>query len=148
MSAAGGTEKGPHVFFELEPPGARRRLLEAAEKLRDNPLPVSAVLPNCAAAVFPLVGDGAVAAPFEQERLLLGGPIAPWFVQVEPQGIGNALISVLPPSAHAFHGPHERDDALSEAQTGIGNQQFGIERVLRAKAIALQAHPLRAVETE
>src|SRR6266852_4570366 len=47
----------PHVLLKLHPPRPRRRLLETAQQLRDDPLPLVPVLPQPAPTDFPLKRD-------------------------------------------------------------------------------------------
>ena len=74
--------------------------------------------------------------------------VPPRSLQVDFQGVGDALVYVFPPTAHALHAADNRDGAVEERDRRIGDQQFGVKSIARAQAIAIGTHSLRAVEAE
>ena len=96
-----GAAADAHVLFELQPPRAGRRLLEAAQQLRDDAFPFAAVLPDAAAALLPLVGDVPVAAAVQQQVALFLRQVLPGRLQVDAERLGDAFVDVLAPAAHA-----------------------------------------------
>src|SRR5207302_544696 len=90
-----------HVLFELKPPWSRRRLLEAAQQLRDDPFPLTAMLPDGPPALLPLIGDVSVTGTVEKEILLLRRQVAPGGLEVDAEGLGYPLEDVPPPPPHA-----------------------------------------------
>src|SRR5205823_3970497 len=57
LAVALGAAHHPHVLFELGAPRAGSGLLELGDQLRNDALPLAAVLPHAAAALLPLLED-------------------------------------------------------------------------------------------
>ena len=60
----------------------------------------------------------------------------------------DPLEEMPPPASHVLDRPQRRDRSVPDRKRRIGNEQFGVEVVANAQAVAGQAHPLRAVEAE
>ena len=148
LALAGRARDDPHVLFELQAARSGRGFLEAAQELRHDPFPFAAVLPDGAAAHLPFERDMLVAAPVENPVAMLLGQIAPRRLQIDAKGLGHALEDVLPPSPHAPHAANQRNRPVEKAQRRIGDEQLGGEIVSGAKAVAIQTHSLRTVETK
>ena len=77
--------------------------LKLRQQLRDDAFPLAAVLPDAAAALLPLVGDVPVAGcRAAASRWCSCRQVVPRRLQVDAERLGDALVDVLPPAAHAL----------------------------------------------
>ncbi len=147
LALAAGTAADTHVLFHRHAPWPRRGLLEAAQQLRNDPLPGAAVLPD-AVPLFPFVGDVPVAAAVEQQVAVFLRQVPPGRLQVDAERAGHALVDVPAPAAHALDATDQWHRSVPQAERVVGDQQVRLEGVALAQAVAIGAHPLRVVEAE
>jgi hypothetical protein len=111
----------PHVLFEPHPLRAGGGLLELRQQLRDDPLPLPAVLPHRPVPLLPLPDDVPVTAAVQQQLALLDGELVPRRLQVDVERLRDALIDVLPPPPHALERADQRHGAGVEAERRVGH---------------------------
>ncbi len=137
-----------HVLLQLQPARACRSFLEAAQQLRNDALPLVAVLPHPAAALLPLERDVQVAAAVQHLVAVFLRQFLPGRFEVDAERLGHALVDVPPPATHLAHVADQRNRTREKAQIRIGNEQVGVKRVARAQPVAVRTHPMRAVEAK
>src|SRR5262249_45554537 len=106
------------------------------------------MFPDLAAAHLPFEGDVLVAGAIKQQLLVLRGKLFPGRLQIDIERLRYSLVDMLPPAPHTAHAADERERAIVEGERWIGDEQFRVERMTDAQAIAIGAHAVRAIETE
>ena len=144
--AAGRTRAEAHVL--LDPLALLRGvgLLVAPLEARDDPLEGEHVRPPPAHAVA--VGDVDLVAvrPVQEQVLLLLGQVVPGLVDVDLVALGDRLDDRLV-VARAPHRPGD-ERALGDGEARVGDEQVGVDLLLRAEAGAARAGAVRRVEGE
>ena len=148
LAMAGGTAHDAHVLFQLQPAWPSGGLLEAGQELRHDAFPGAAVLPDAAAALLPVIGDVPVAASRAAAIAVLGRQIAAMEFSDRCPASPPRLRRCACASGPCRAAGRQRHGAVIKAQRRIGNEQFGIEGVARAEAVAIQTHAVRTVEAE
>ena len=128
----------PSMLFGhvLHPPRPGGDLLELRQEVGDDAGPGAAVLPAAAAALAELVSDVPVAGAVQQPVAVLLRQLVPRLLEVDSERVGDALVDVLAPAAHALERPNQWDGAGVEAERRVGDQQVRVEVVSLAEAIA------------
>ncbi len=89
-----------------------------------------------------------IAAPVEEQVLLFRGNRCQGVFKSMPSDLGDALINMTPPAAHAAQFADEWDRSIGETERLIRDQQARIEGEARAQTVTVGTHAVRAVEAE
>ncbi len=143
---AGGTRTEAHVLLDPLALLGGVGLLVAALEARDDALEGQHVRAAPAHAVAVRDVDLVAVRPVQEEVLLLLGELLPRLVHVDLVALGDRLDDRLV-VARAPHRPGD-ERALGDREAGIGNEQVGIDLLLRAEAGAARAGAVRRVEGE